>query len=52
MTIIAEGYYAADCIRHINLKHNVDMPIAEMVYDVLHKNENPRKRMKQLADKL
>lgn len=52
MTMIAEGYYAADCIRHINLKHNVDMPIAEMVYDVLYKNENPRKRMKQLADKL
>ncbi len=32
MTMVAEGYFAADCIRHINARHNVDMHNAEMVY--------------------
>ena len=26
MTMVAEGYFAADCIRHINFRHRVDMP--------------------------
>lgn len=52
MTMIAEGYYASDCIRHVNLNHNVRMPIAEMVYDVLYRNANPRKRMKELSETL
>lgn len=49
MTMIAEGYFAAECIRHINEKHNVSMPIADMVYDVLYKRANPRRRMKELT---
>lgn len=52
MTMIAEGYFAAECIKHINEKHGVDMPIAEMVYDVLYKRANPRRRMKELTDRL
>ena len=49
MTMIAEGYFAAECIRHINEKHNVSMPIADMVYDVLYKRANPRRKMKELT---
>lgn len=49
MTMIAEGYFAAECIRHINEKHNVHMPIADMVYDILYKRANPRRRMKELT---
>lgn len=49
MTMIAEGYFAADCIRHINEKHNIYMPIADMVYDVLYRRVSPRKRMKELT---
>lgn len=49
MTMIAEGYYAAACIRKINEKHNIDMPIADMVYDVLYRRCSPRKRMKELT---
>ena len=30
MTQVAEGYFAADCIRHINARHKVQMPIADM----------------------
>ena len=49
MTMIAEGYFAANCIKHINEKHNIYMPIADMVYDVLYRRMSPRKRMKELT---
>ena len=52
MTMIAEGYFASECIRHINEKHNVYMPIADMVYDVLYKRANPRRKMKELTSLL
>ncbi|MGN0188896.1 MAG: NAD(P)H-dependent glycerol-3-phosphate dehydrogenase [Candidatus Cryptobacteroides sp.] len=52
MTMIAEGYYASECIRHINFRHKVDMPIADMVYDVLYRNAPVRKRMKELIGTL
>ena len=49
MTMIAEGYYASACIKKINERHNIEMPIADMVYDVLYKRVSPRKRMKELT---
>ena len=49
MTMIAEGYFAAECIRHINERYNVSMPIADMVYDILYRRANPRRRMKELT---
>lgn len=52
MTMIAEGYFAADCIRHINDKHHVEMPIADMVYQVLYNKANPRKKMRELSELL
>ena len=52
MTMIAEGYFAAECIKHINERHNIHMPIAEMVYDVLYRRANPRRRMKELTTQL
>ena len=52
MTMIAEGYFAAECIKHINERHNIHMPIADMVYDVLYRRANPRRRMKELTTKL
>ncbi len=52
MTMVAEGYFAANCIRHVNARYNVDMPIAEMVYDVLYKGASVRKQMKELTSKL
>ena len=52
MTMVAEGDFAADCIRHINFRHRVEMPIAEMVYDVLYRGASARLRMKELTTKL
>lgn len=52
MTMVAEGYFAADCIRHVNARHGIDMPIADMVYDILYKGASARKSMKALTLKL
>ena len=52
MTMIAEGYYASACIKKINDRHNVHMPIADMVYDVLYCKASPRKKMKALSDEI
>lgn len=52
MTMVAEGYFAADCIRHINFRHKVEMPIVEMVYKVLYEGASARKSMKALTAKL
>ncbi len=52
MTMVAEGYFAADCIRHINTRHQIDMPITEMVYNVLYKGASCRKSMQELTKKL
>ncbi|MFI3324362.1 MAG: NAD(P)H-dependent glycerol-3-phosphate dehydrogenase [Rikenellaceae bacterium] len=52
MTMVSEGYFAADCIRHINTKNQVDMPIASMVYDILYKGVKARKAMTQLTKEL
>lgn len=52
MTMVAEGYFAADCIRHVNTRYGVGMPIAEMVYKVLYEGAPVRRAMKELTDKL
>lgn len=52
MTMVAEGYFAADCIRHLNLRHHIEMPIAQMVYEVLYTGASARKMMAALTGKL
>ncbi|MFI3264554.1 MAG: NAD(P)H-dependent glycerol-3-phosphate dehydrogenase [Rikenellaceae bacterium] len=52
MTMVSEGYFAADCIRHVNIKNQVDMPIATMVYDILYTGAKARKAMKNLTKEL
>lgn len=52
MTMIAEGYFAAACIQKVNEKHHIEIPIADMVYQILYKGCNPRKKMKELASLL
>ena len=49
MTMVAEGYYAAACIKKVNERHNIEMPIADMVYDILYRRFSARKRMKELT---
>ncbi len=49
MTMIAEGYYASECIRHTTKANGVEMPIANMVYSVLYNRASARKSMTSLV---
>ena len=50
--MIAEGYYAAKCIREINEDFQVNIPIADAVYDILYQHKISSKTMKDLTLKL
>lgn len=52
MNMVAEGYYAVDCIQKMNKFHDVKMPICNTVYKILYKGKSPAKKMKHLANKL
>ncbi|TKB97505.1 glycerol-3-phosphate dehydrogenase [Pedobacter cryotolerans] len=52
MNMIAEGYYAVNCMDFINQKYQVDMPISKAVYNILYKNSSPILEMKMLTEKL
>ena len=52
MTMIAEGYFAAASIHKINERLKIEIPIADMVYDVLYKKLSPRKKMRELTNML
>ena len=50
--MVAEGYFASECIRHVNSRFGVEMPIADMVYDILYRKVKARTAMKILTTKL
>jgi len=52
MNMIAEGYYAANCLHQVNKQYNVFMPICNAVYAILYEREPPALKMKQLAGQL
>lgn len=43
MKMIAEGYYASKCVNEIQNKFDLDLPIADAVYQCLYEGENPKK---------
>ena len=49
MTMVAEGYYAAECIRRSSMHRNIDMPIADMVWEVLYNRASARDAMSALT---
>ena len=52
MSMIAEGYYSAYCIRQVNKRFGVDMPIAEAVYEILYEDAAAVETINKLTDKL
>lgn len=52
MNMVAEGYYASNCIEQICRKHAIELPICKTVYRVLYEHQQPAMEMKILADKL
>lgn len=49
MTMIAEGYFAANCIKKVNVGKGIEMPVADMVYKVLYEDARPRRAMNELS---
>lgn len=52
MNMVAEGYYAVNCLHQINKQYKVNIPICEAVYAILYEKQSPVFEMKQLAEKL
>ena len=50
MEMIAEGYYAAKCIKEINEHYRVNTPIIDAVYNILYKQISPVIEIKLLTD--
>ncbi|HVV55641.1 MAG TPA: NAD(P)H-dependent glycerol-3-phosphate dehydrogenase [Mucilaginibacter sp.] len=52
MNMVAEGYYAVNCLHQVNKQYNVFMPICNAVYAILYEKRNPALEMKHLAGQL
>jgi glycerol-3-phosphate dehydrogenase (NAD(P)+) len=52
MNMVAEGYYAVNCLHQVNRQYKVEMPICEAVYAILYKKSAPAIEMRKLAEKL
>ena len=52
MNMIAEGYYAVNCLHQVNKNYKVKLPICEAVYNILYQKHSPALEMKHLAEEL
>ena len=42
MNMVAEGIFTAKSVHQLRIKHQVEMPIHEAIYQVLFENKNPK----------
>jgi glycerol-3-phosphate dehydrogenase (NAD(P)+) len=52
MNMIAEGYYAVNCLHQINKTYKVSMPICRAVYAILYEKHSPAIEMRLLTEQL
>ncbi|MGO4913507.1 NAD(P)H-dependent glycerol-3-phosphate dehydrogenase [Leeuwenhoekiella sp. W20_SRS_FM14] len=52
MSMVAEGYYAAESAFKINEKLGAKTPIIDAVYDILYKGKDPKKTFIKLTEKV
>lgn len=52
MNMVAEGYHATRCIREINSKYDVKMPIADTMYNILYERISPAMEIRLLTEQL
>jgi len=52
MGMIAEGYYAVKCIKEVNKKYGVKMPISDAVFNILYEKISPMIEINIMADEL
>lgn len=50
MEMIAEGYYGTYCMKQINKKYHVNMPILDAMYNILYERISPSVEVKILSD--
>ena len=50
MAMIAEGYYAAECIDKANRSIGVSLPIARAVYEILYEGKSADEEFKRLSE--
>ncbi len=50
MEMIAEGYYGTKCIKEINGKYRVNMPILDAVYNILYEKKPASTVIRQLSE--
>lgn len=49
MEMIAEGYYGVKCIKEINENYHVNMPIMDVVYNILYNRASPILQIRMLT---
>lgn len=52
MRMIAEGYYGVKCIKEINQKHQVHMPIVDAVYNIIYEKISPAIEIRLLTEQI
>jgi glycerol-3-phosphate dehydrogenase (NAD(P)+) len=52
MNMVAEGYYAVNCVHQINKQYKVHMPISRAVYAILYEKHSPHIEMRLLSEEL
>ncbi|MCQ2132660.1 MAG: glycerol-3-phosphate dehydrogenase [Bacteroidaceae bacterium] len=50
MEMIAEGYYGTFCMKQINRRYHVNMPILDAMYNILYEGIDPKVEIKLLSD--
>jgi len=50
MEMIAEGYFGTKCIKEINSKYSVEMPILDTVYSILYEKKSAVPAIRKLTD--
>ncbi len=50
MEMIVEGYYGTKCIKEINERYQVNMPILEAVYNILYRKMSPAREINTLTE--
>ena len=51
MSMIAEGIFTAKSVHQLQLKHNVEMPIHEAIYQVLFQKKDPKNSVSELMNR-